>query len=267
MQNALSNEQLQRVAPSIFATQPWGEVSDKYSFVPTIGVVDEMRSAGFMPVKAMQSRSRIADKREFTKHVIRFRHQDYLQRAVGDELPEIVLVNSHDRSSGFQLSAGVFRLVCSNGMVVKSASFDDISVRHSGDVAGLVVEGSARIIDQMPEIMDNMQRMKGIVLSQPERELYAKAALELRYPSSDDNSAPIVPGSLLHVRRFEDRKDDLWTTFNVVQENFIRGGVRGRSVSGRRMSTRPIASVSEDIRLNKALWVLTEKLRELKEGA
>lgn len=274
----MTNEQLKNVAPSVFATEPWSKVSEKYSFIPTIQIVDALREEGFFPVRASQSKSRIAGKEDFTKHMIRFRRAEDIQnfpRVVNGnahhffknqpEVPELVLVNSHDRTSGYQLSAGLYRLVCSNGLVVQSSSFGDISVRHSGNVQGEVIEGSLRIIESMPLILDKMNEMKSIVLSRPEQIVYANAALELRYKSDDigNSDAPIWGEQLLKEQRWEDSKPDLWTTFNKVQENLIKGGLRGRGKTGKRVTTRKISGVSEDIRLNKALWVLTEEMAKL----
>lgn len=258
----LTNDQLRRAAPSIFATEPWERVSEKYAFIPTIQVVDALRAEGFAPVKAMQSRTRIEGKGEFTKHLIRFRRAQDLEVVKGAELPEIVLVNSHDRSSSYQLSAGIFRLVCSNGMVVKSSSFGDIKVQHSGNIVDRVVEGSCRIIEDMPRVMEQVEAMKAISLSEPIQQAFAKAALELRYPTDDagNSRAPIAPEQLLRVRRYDDQTNTLWNTFQRVQENYIKGGLRGMGTTGKRITTRAISSVTEDVRLNKALWMLAEEL-------
>src|SRR6266403_2854016 len=105
----LTNDQIMKAAPSVFALEPWERMSEKYKFIPTIQVVDAMRDNGFMPVRAGQSRSRIPGKAEFTKHLLRFRHVDYMDtsgRVVGDEIPEIVLMNSHDGTSAYKLNAG-----------------------------------------------------------------------------------------------------------------------------------------------------------------
>jgi hypothetical protein len=267
MQTALTDEQLFKAAPSIFATEPWAEVSKRYAFIPTSDVVESLRSEGFMPVKAMQSRSRIEEKKNFTKHMIRFRRAEDMQRALvpGMEVPEIVLVNSHDRTSSYQLSAGIFRVVCSNGMVVKSSNFGDLTLPHTGNIKDSVIEGSARIIEEMPHIMESMERMKLISLSPMQQMAYAESALTLRYPLDEtgNNTAPIDANKLLTVHRSKDSSNDLWTTFNRVQENFIKGGLRGVSTTGKRMSTRAISSVTEDLRINKALWLLTEKMTEL----
>lgn len=268
MNQALTNDQLRCVAPSIFATQPWEKVSSKYAFIPTIQVVDALRGEGFLPVKAMQSKARIEGKGDFTKHLIRFRRQQDLGMKHGTELPEIVLVNSHDRSSSYQLSAGIFRLVCSNGMVVKSSNFGDIKVQHSGNIVDRVIEGSYSIINDMPKVIEQMETMKTVVLPFSHQMAFAKAALELRYPTDEagNSKSPITADQLLRVRRHGDADGTLWTTFNRVQENFIKGGLRGTGTTGKRTTTRKINSVTEDIRLNKALWMLAEELGKATKG-
>ena len=262
----LSNEQLRRVAPSIFATEAYKDVSDKYAFIPTIDVVEALRKEGFFPVRASQSLTRIAGKGEFAKHMLRFRRADDRTgvKVFGAEIPEVVMVNSHDRSSSFQLSAGIFRFVCSNGMTVKSGNLGDISVRHIGNITDEVIEGSYKIISDMPLVMEQIKQFKGIEL-RPEQQLaYASAAMQLRYPDVEGKrTAPILDQQLLQVRRLVDNRPDLWTTFNRVQENFIKGGLAARTTTNKRTTTRKIASVTEDLRLNKALWLLTEKMAEL----
>jgi hypothetical protein len=265
MNQALSNEQLHSVAPSIFAAHPWERVSERYTFIPTISVINALREEGFMPVTAMQSKARIAGKGDFTKHLIRFRRAQDLEVVKEQELPEIVLVNSHDRSSSYQLSAGIFRLVCSNGMIVKSSDFGEIKIQHSGNIIGHVIEGSYRIIEDMPKVIGSMEAMKSIQLTEQQQHAFAKAALELRYPSDDagNSKSPIIPDQLLTVRRYADHNPTLWNTFQRVQENFIKGGLRGTGSTGKRMTTRSIKSVTEDVRLNKALWVLAEEMAAL----
>ncbi|OGC95848.1 MAG: hypothetical protein A2W25_15340 [candidate division Zixibacteria bacterium RBG_16_53_22] len=275
MQNqiVLSNDAIRKAAPSVFATEPWDQVSERYVFIPTIEVVNQLRANGFQPVRASQSKSRIEGKGEFTKHMLRFRREHDILTQLGDELPEIVLVNSHDRTSSYQLSAGVFRLACLNGMVVKSADFGSIKVQHSGNIVDNVLEGSYRIIEEVPAIMERVQAYKGIVLDDEEQRVFASAAMELRYPTPLDEetgeplpnyAAPFVAANLLTVRRTVDAKRDLWTISNRVQEAFMRGGIRSLAASGRRSKTRSINSVSEELRLNKALWQLTERMAQLK---
>ncbi len=267
----MTEDQLRKAAPSIFATEPWNQVSAAYKFIPTYQILENLRAEGFVPVKASQSRSRIEGKGEFTKHMIRLRQRSNLFgfKELGQEIPEIVLVNSHDRTSGYQLHAGIFRLACLNGMVVKSADMGTISVRHSGNIIDDVIEGSYEIIKDMPRVIDQVESFKAITLRPEESQAFANAAIQLRYPTDEagNDTSPILPEKLLRVRRHEDRDNSLWSTFNRVQENFIKGGVTGTNKNGGRMSTRAVNSVNEDLRLNKALWQLAEGMKQIKIAA
>lgn len=256
----LSTEHLRRSVPSAFAASPWVRMSDRYKMVPTSEVINILGGRGFYPVKAFQSRSRIPGKEAYTKHLIRFRHTDFLgEQVVGAELPELVLTNSHDGTAAYRFMAGIFRLVCSNGMVVASADFGSISVKHSGgkDFHDRVIDATYRIVEDTPRAMERIEAWKGIELTQPQREAFATAALTLK-----DNPT-ITPAQLLAPRRSEDEKTDLWTTTNVVQEHLVKGGDAGRTERGRRTRTRPINSVDADVRTNRALWVLAEELAKL----
>jgi hypothetical protein len=253
----LTRNDLRTKAPSVFAASPWEKMSARYRMVPTIEVVDLLADQGFRPVMAAQNRTRIKGKGDFTKHLIRFRHETHLNlRTVGAEIPEVVLTNSHDGTSAYRFMCGIFRLVCSNGMVVHSADFGSIAVNHKGgeDFGDRIIDATYEVVSEMPRTLETIEEWKQIELTPPQQEAFAAAALELR-----DNKL-IEPKQLLTPRRVEDRKDDVWTTSNRIQENLIRGGIRGRSGSGRRTTTRPVRSVNEDLRLNRALWTLTERL-------
>lgn len=259
---ALTNDQLFRTAPSIFAAQPAESRSDRYAFIPTISAIEALRREGFFPVKAQQTRCRTPEGKDFARHVVRLRRGVDLDTRVkvGDSLPEIVLLNSHDGTSSFQLAAGVFRLVCSNGMIVADSQIGSIRVRHQGDIIEDVIEGSYRIIEQSEKVFDRIGEFQQLALTAPQQEKYAEAALTLKW---DEGKAPVTGRDLLRTRRIEDRKDDLWTVFNRVQENLLRGGLYGRNANNRPVTTRPVRAIAEDVRLNKALWTLTEGLAQL----
>jgi Domain of unknown function (DUF932) len=245
---------LERI-PSIYATHPSVKVSEKYGFIPTSVIVHALERSGFVPVKASAARSSL-ERAAFAKHLIRFRHREHMNTQVGDWLPEVVLVNSHDGSSSYQIMAGVYRLVCSNGLVVGN-SFAEARVRHTKNAPDEIVDASFRVIESLPGIADGIESMRAITLESGERKAFATAALTLRYP----DEAPIRPAQLLGTRRSADTSSDLWTTFNVLQENLLQGGQR-RTDSRRR--TRKISSVSEDVRLNRSLWTLAEEMKRLK---
>lgn len=260
----LDTDALRRTAPSVFAARPWHRMSERYHHVPTIEVVDILRDRGFFPVKAVQSRSRIEGKADFTRHMLRFRHADHLARSsVGGGIPELVLSNSHDGTAAYRFAAGIFRLVCSNGLVVATADFGSISVKHAGgkDFGQRVIDATFRIVEDTPRVMDQIEAWKALALPPPVQAAYAEAAHVLL------DAPNIAPAQLLEARRPEDRPAEdgsrsLWTTFNAVQEAALKGGVSGRSSTGRRTTTRPVKAVERDLRLNKALWTLAARLAE-----
>lgn len=265
----LTLEQIAVRAPSALAHNQHHSRSERYAYIPTIGVIEAMQKAGFFVFEAKRSAARSEDKRDYTKHMIRFRHQSQQSLAVGDSLPEVVLVNSHDGSSAYRLMAGIFRLVCANGMIVADSMQDSISVRHSGNVIDAVVEGSQRIIDQVPQTLHAVTRWSQLQLTEGEQQAFAESARVLRFGDSDGNvDTPITAEQLLRSRRAYDSGPDLWKTLNRVQENVIRGGMAaiGRDSQGhrRRFSAREVKGIDQDVKLNKALWHLAERMAELK---
>lgn len=260
----LTNDQLRAYAPSIFATEPWHQMSEKYAFIPTITVVDKMRAEGFVPVEAMQARTRIAGKGDFTKHLIRFRDirqgNQALTLQLGQLFAELVLTNAHDGASSYILDAGLFRLACLNGLVVSDATLNHIKVPHRGNADG-VIDASFEVIDQMPKVIDSVESFSRLRLEAPQQAAFAKAALSLRY---DEAEAPVTPAQVITPRRYQDREPTLWNTLNTAQENLVGGGMRGRNPETlRRAKTRPVQGISENTRLNKALWTLAEEMRKL----
>lgn len=261
----LTNDQLFRVAPSAFATQAYHQMSDKYAFIPTIAVVERMRAEGFVPVQAAQSRTATDEKRGFAKHMIRFRDARNglapMTRQLGEVYPELVLTNSHDGASAYRLDAGLYRLVCTNGMTVADSVVPGISVRHTGNADG-VINASYEVIDQTPKLIDAVESWQRLRLEAPAARAFATAALQLRY--DDPAAAPITPEQVLQPRRREDVEPTLWNVFNRTQEALVSGGVRGRNAeTGRRLRTRPVEGISENNRLNKALWTLGEEMAKL----
>ncbi len=255
-QSALSNEQIAYYAPSVMASEAHESRGERYAFIPTIQVIDGLRAEGFQPYEIRQTKVRDAGKREHTKHMVRMRHASSI---VADEVPEIILLNSHDGSSSYQIMSGVFRFVCSNGLIAGDM-FNNIKVRHSGNVVGDVIEGATRVLEDAQQIGSRIAEYKAITLNHDEQTAFARAALQLRW--GDDQ--PVVPGSILRPSRWQDREDDLWTVYNRVQENMMKGGVRGRSATGRRTTTRAVGGVTENVKLNKALWTLADTMAALK---
>ncbi|EHP44212.1 protein YafZ [Cupriavidus basilensis OR16] len=258
----LTDDQIRAVAPSIFGDNKHDSRSERYSYIPTSSVLDELRKEGFQPFMVCQTRVRNEDRREFTKHMIRLRHAGQIEAR---EANEIIVINSHDGTSSYQLMAGMYRFVCKNGLVCGN-TVADLRIPHKGDIVSEVVQGAYDVLDGFDLVREVKEGLQGVTLDAGEQQAFARAALALRYEEREDGtaSAPITDTQLLTPRRTEDVASDLWSTFNRAQENMIRGGLRGRNATGRRVSTRPVQGIDQSIKLNRALWVLAEEMRKLK---
>jgi hypothetical protein len=254
----LTTEVIRQLAPSVFTTEPIPSASQHYTLIPTIRVIDALKERGLHPVSARQSRTRSAERVPFVKHVVRFRREGQ-PVILGEIIPEIVLTNSHDTGSSYRLSAGLYRVWCSNGATTPVGEYGIYSVAHRGDVLGDVIEASYRIIDDVPLLTSRVQEFQKIQLPVDRQLEFAERAASLRW-----DKAPVEPFELLEPRRQSDVGNDLWRVFNRVQENIVRGGIRYRVFDEeaqrfRRARTRPIRSVSQDLDFNVKLWRLAEE--------
>jgi hypothetical protein len=255
----LTNDQIAEVAPSILAHSAHESRSARYSYIPTVDVLDALRKEGFQPFMVCQTRVRNEDMRDFTKHMIRMRqHADQI---TGSEANEVILVNSHGGQCSYQMLAGMIRWACQNGIVCGNVT-NDIRIPHKGDVIGEVIEGAFKVVRSFDETAEQREGMVATVLDEGEQVAFARAALALRY--DEGAPAPVTERQILAPRRAEDQGSDIFTTFNRVQENLIRGGLSGRNAKGKATTTRAVAGIDQNIRLNRALWVLADELRRLR---
>lgn len=262
---ALSIDQLRQRAPSIFASEAAPNRSNKYLFIPTFTVIEALMNVGYRPSFAHESIARKTENEGYTKHMVRLYNPDKRLINVGDTRAEIVLTNSHNGSSAYKLDLGLYRLVCSNGMITKDDDIgNNLSFRHNPRISNEIVEGTARLIDRVPQINTNIQEMQEIQLNTNEQNLLAEAALQIRY---DDPEHPnqIHPASINAPRRRDDRGNSLWLTFNRIQESLIRGTPHAiNAETGRRQTIREVKSVDGLRGINQALWTLSQKMAEIK---
>lgn len=263
----LTNEQLMAIAPSIYATGRHESRSERYTYIPTSEIVDGLRDNGFEPTYAKQGNTRVEGKAEFTKHLVRFRHQSSVakEKRVGQVYPEVVLVNSHDGTSQYVLNAGLWRLVCLNGMMVSDKQFAGLKVPHKGNIVDRVIEGSFEVINELRIALDVAEHWAGVTLSQDLQLALAAAVHTVRFADDEGNvETPIEPRQLLRARRQEDHPTDLWTVTNRIQENAIRGGLSamGTNANGaqRMVTTREVKGIDGDVKLNKAIWQLSQQM-------
>ncbi|CAI2065248.1 Domain of uncharacterised function (DUF932) [Serratia fonticola] len=250
----LTIDELAHYVPSVLGEDKHQSRSSRYTYIPTITLLDRLREEGFEPFFACQTRVRDLDKREHTKHMLRLRRAGQITHK---EVQEIILLNSHDGSSSYQMLPGWFREICSNGLVC-GQSFGEIRVPHKGDIAGQVIEGAYEVLGIFDRIEESRESMLALTLTLEHQRALAHAALTYRY---GEEHHPVTESQILMPRRWEDKKDDLWTTFQRVQENLTKGGLNGRSAQGKQARTRAINGIDSDIKLNRALWVMAEQLK------
>ncbi|EAR7914992.1 DUF945 domain-containing protein [Salmonella enterica] len=251
----LTHEELMQYTPSVFGEDKHTSRSEKYTYIPTITLLENLRREGFEPFFACQSRVRDPGRRDYTKHMLRLRRAGQI---TGQQVPEIIILNSHSGESSFQLLPGVFRSVCTNSLVC-GQSFGEIRVPHRGDIVGKVIEGAYEVLGVFDRVEEKRETMQSLLLPPPAQQALAKAALTYRF---GEEHQPVTTTQILTPRRYEDRKDDLWSVFNRIQENLLKGGLPGRTAKGKRSRTRAINGIDGDVKLNRALWVMAEQMQQ-----
>jgi hypothetical protein len=249
----LTQQDLKELAPSIFTTQPSNKVSDKYTFMPTTRILDDLNKLGWEPFAASQRKSRNTKDAMFTKHLVRFRNKSVGQ--LGDSIPEVVLTNSHDGRNSFNLHAGLFRLVCSNGLIIADTTFDQVKIKHQWYNMEEITKVTNSMIDKLPTIISNISDMDSRELSEKEKTNFAKKAILTRWPKG--NEMLDIDDMLQHVR-VGDKGDSVWKVYNVVQEKLIKGGLVFNNHREKIQKLRPIINIDRKVEVNKNLWELAE---------
>ena len=268
-QEYMTKDQLKEVCPLAFAEAPTNpDVSGKYLFVNTETIVDDLDKLGWKPVQAAQRKSR-GKSTIFSKHMVAFQNPDIMIKGKDgdDSFPRIIMTNSHDGMQAFKFSVGIFRLVCSNGLVVADEQFSDFKIKHKGysfeELRGVVNEAVA----DLPNKVEVLNDMKQRILSKEEKSKLALDAMLIR--------AGIVPGSekakkfnyddetiedILDPKRDEDKGDSLWAVFNVIQEKITQGDFHAALTGAKVRKVRAIRSFEKDIKVNKELFKLATAL-------
>ena len=266
----LTKEQIRNSSPLVFADAPTNpDVSDKYLFVNTETIIDDLEKLGWLPVQAAQRKSRKSGGTIFSKHMVAFQNPDIqITSKDGDNAyPRILLTNSHDGMQAFKFSVGIFRLVCSNGLVVADEQFSDFKIKHKGYTFGELRNVVRQAVEDLPNKVKIMNDMKDRVLTQEEKNKLALDAMLIR--------ANITPGSekakefnyddetiedILDPKREEDKGDDLWRVFNVIQEKITQGDFHAALTGAKVRKVRKIKSFEKDLKVNKELFKLATNL-------
>ena len=252
----LTKEEIQAQAPAVASTQAASNVSDKYVHVPTMDLVDDMAKLGWgvSDVKQVGSKKGL---NKFKKHLVTFRNESIVIKGDDGETvyPQILLTNSHDGLSSFQFRAGLFRLVCSNGLVIATEDFGQMRIRHKGYSFEELKKTVMELVEELPVTVETLNKFREVVLSEEQKHELAMKAIGIRF---GENGAEVDVQEILKPTRKEDEGSDLWTVFNVIQEKMVRGKFKYKTIKGRNKTARTIKNFNRDVKLNEELYQLAE---------
>ena len=253
----LSLDQAREKAPAIFATKPADYINlNRYKFTPTTDIIEHMDTMGWKLTNAKQSKTKVPLRQNFGVHITEFQHPDlYIKNSEGgvEARPTVVLLNSHDGSRPINFEMGLFRLVCSNGLMVKDKDFGGFKERHTKYTLQEVQNMIEQKMLGLNSTVEKINRWSGIEMSAKDRRSFAIDALALRL-GEEKVAEDYEIMEILSPRRDADAPNTLWHTFNRVQENIIRGGYQMNN-----RTARPITNPIQDMVLNQGLWSLADE--------
>ena len=271
LDNYLSKDQLREICPIAFESGPTNpNVTKKYLFVNTEQIIDDLDKLGWKPVTAAMRKSR-GKETIFSKHMVTFQNPDIkITGTDGDDsYPRIIMTNSHDGLQAFKFSVGIFRLVCSNGLVVADEKFSEFKIRHKGYTFSELRDVVSKAVKDLPNKVEVLNKMKNKILTKDEKEKLALDAMLIRAGITPDSDKAKkfeydkeTIEDILDPKRKEDKGDDLWKVFNVVQEKITQGefhaALKGAQTKVRKV--RKIKSFEKDLQVNKELFKLATAL-------
>ena len=252
----MSQEAINNAAPSVFTSIPSSEVSDKYTHIPTERVINDMESLGWGVVEAKEVKARKKNTMGFQKHLLVFRNDDIvINGADGDTVfPQILLTNSHDGKNAFTFTAGLFRLICENGLVIADETFEDVKMRHMGYTFEDLQEMIKVMVEKLPLTVESMNKMKDIELEGEQVLELAQSLLDIRVKGTDNSFNNEAIEEVLETQRKEDVGSGLWEVFNRIQENIISGNFHYKTKSGKVRQARIIKNFKQDLDLNRKMF-------------
>ena len=254
---ALSHQEIQRVAPAAFTNERAEHLSDRYNFIRTADVLSTLESEGFFPVQASQDNARLRDPR-YVRHSIVLRPEEY-DAAEGEVAPQILMVNSHNGRTKLRLFAGFYRFICCNGLVVGEDKYT-VEIAHHTSIEAGVQEYLRNFTDSVADLNLTMRRWSDIELNRHAQYEFARRAMELRFGSEQAKAYDL--DSVLEAKREEDEGRTLWRVYNNVQEHATKGGIKGKSATGRELTSRALTGIGSDLDFNRNLWALAESVAQ-----
>lgn len=266
---ALSKSEIMEMTPAVYTTQPHPKVSDKYSFLPTYQIIEDMEKLGWSVSSAKMAKTNNPGQKKYGKHMIQFFNPEIVindDKGNVEAYPQILIVNNHRGYGKLRFEIGVFRLVCENGLVVKEEGkdFGGFTLRHMGYSFEELKELVNGAVAALPKVVAKINDFTVRIMSKEEQKAFAKRALEIRF--GEEKVVGVTDAQIqemLNPLRREDAGDDLYRVFNRVQEAVIKGGfsIAGQTKKGTK-KVRRISNMLKDLDINQELWVLAEEFAE-----
>ena len=259
----MSNEELFKAAPSIFADSPIESVSSQYHFIKTGDLLEIFRDSGYFPILGGESKSRTLEGQPYVRHIIQFRSLENLLKVPSNGLYyDIVLKSSHNKTSAFTLELSCFRMVCSNTLTVSTDQLLHRRIIHKGFQSSKVTMAIEEMVNYIPTIEEEFEIMKNTTLSEVESLALSKAAINFRFDTSKHD---INPKELLTINRPEDASPSAFNIYNRLQESIINGGIKLKNrLTQKVITSKAINAIDEKIRLNKQLHRTMQNLMSLR---
>lgn len=252
----MSMEDIKKSAPTVFQTNHKSHLSENYVHIPTNKVVEDMIQLGWKPCQAVEVKARAKKNIGYQRHMVKFFNPDIvIEGKNGDNVyPQILLTNSHDGLSSFKFQIGLFRLVCSNGLVVMDTSYGDFKLRHMGYTFSDLQTKISEAVEAFPGLVEKINELQQVELSDWQVKKFAKGAALVRF----GDNVKVDIDELLKVDRIEDSGNNLWAVFNRVQEKLINGDC-SYTMGAKVRKARAIKNFNMDLKINEALWTLAEE--------
>ena len=256
----ISIKEIKSLCPAAFHMDAHPNRSDRYVHLPTSQLIESMLDNGYGVSRAQQKNTHTAEAMNYTRHLLSFRPLDtFAEKALaGQATPEICLVSSHDGTTAFNLFVGMYVFICANGLMAGD-TFASEKIYHRGDAADQMVDKSNNLVDVfVPKLNTWCKDAQSTELSPKQIGKFANDAMEIRF----GEHKPFESKRLLDIRRPEDKGNNVWSVYNRVQENLMKGGIDGKTATGRRSTLRPINRVPKDVTYNQKLWDLASDYLE-----
>jgi hypothetical protein len=219
-----------------------------------------MEALGWFPysVKTVRSRTKNAATK---KHLVQFFNPDIVinnEKGEADMYPQLLLINSHDGSTAVKFEMGVFRLVCENGLVIKSQDFGGFKMRHMGYSFEDLRVYINQLVETLPTVVANLNKFSQVEMTPEQQYEFATKAIEARFGEEKQLPAEEID-NLLAAERKEDEGNNVWVVLNRVQEKLTNGGFGYLNAKGKVRKSRAVKNFTQDIDMNTKLWAIAEE--------